>query len=560
MRRGNSAYSIYILLASLVANISALVLPLSFLQIYDRAIPAQNYTTLFVLGIAIVVAAVIEFTARTALSKLLISSGATYQHDTSRAALSRYLQADLRQAEREATGTHIDRFAAIDKVREFRSGDSATALLDIPFSILFLGFIGFFAPLIAICLLGVVAVTLFASWISSRQSRKTVDRRSELEGRRHSFLLEVLGGMDAIKGLGIGPFMARRYERMKVTGARFNNQLIGTTQLAQGFVGTCVKSAPIVAGCAGAYLYINDQLTVGTLAACTLLASRVVSPILKLDGLLLGNHDARQNEREIKKIFEIEGRPSGIGSIDDFQSLDVLDVKTKPSGRARVGLAGVSLSCKVGEAVGLSGSQSSGRLQILPLIAGDLTPTSGYVRYNNRNVEEMDYWQYRDQVAYLPSRHVLLDGTILDNLCRFNKEKYYDEAIALADEFGVLEYFARHPGGLSAKLQTGVQNGLSRSVLDTVSIIACLLGSPKLILFDNPNENLDADADERLRNYLLRQREHVALVISSNNPAYTNMCDRTYLVDGGLLKPMPALKARKPVRRKALPNNGKVAS
>lgn len=527
----------YIFLASLVANTLSLALPLIFIQIYDRVIPAQNYATLGVLAAGLVVAAIAELFVRTARARMMSVVGTRYEFNTMNAAFRNYLSADLRTVSAEPTGKHIDRITAIDKIREYRSGDSATAFLDLPFAIIFLGVVAWIAPLIAGALIALIVVAAATSWLVSRHARILDERHAELEGRRHSFLIEVLGGMDSIKSLGIGPFMVRRYERMKGTSANYSRDAISISHFAQGIVGVFSQTAPIVAGCAGAVLFVNGQLTVGALAAVTLMAGRIVSPVLRLESLLVGSQNTKRYEDDVNAIMSLPQHHSGTATIDRIDEIALEDIEYRVDGGSNPVLCNASLSFRRGEIIGICGAPGAGKSVLLSMFAGKLAPTAGRILINRKDYGEIDYWSLRKQIAYLPQKHTLLDGTIIENLTRFDKARYSEEAMQIAHELGLDEYFAHHQKGLAARIQAGVGSGLSATVLDSVALVAELLGKPELILFDEANESLDSATDKKLLRLLHNRRGESAIIIASNRKRYHAICDRVFrLTDGRLVE------------------------
>ncbi|MEO1198583.1 MAG: ABC transporter transmembrane domain-containing protein [Pseudomonadota bacterium] len=526
-----------VILASLIINVLALALPIVLMQIYDRVIPNQNRATLFALAAGLFGAIAAEVVMRAARSRLMSYSSARYEVDTTLAMFRRLLSADVTEIERVPAGAYANRIAAIDRIREFRGGDAACTILDLPFSILFLLVVAWIAPPIAIVLVCLIVTTIVAVRQLTRASEDAAAERADLEGRRHSFLIEVLNQIETVKSIGISAFMERRYERLMAASATTTAAFTATSTTAQGLIGAASQLTPVIVGSVGAVLVMFNTMTVGALAAAILLSGRAIQPVMRLEALVAGDLNTRRLEEDVDEILDMAPAEYGTADPGPIERIDLKNVSCLPSETGTYRLCHLNLAVACGEVVGIRGANGSGKSTLIALLAGQLHPQEGAVHVNGVDIRTCAPDVIARRIAHLPQQPQLLEGTVLENMTRFRPDIFLDEAIELATALGMNDYFAAHPEGLSMKIRQGVNAGLPTSITDRVALVAALLGQPSLILFDEANPSLDFEGDRLLREHLISQRDHAGVVLITQRPSYLRECDRLYRLEDGRLLP-----------------------
>ncbi len=520
------------LVASVVANLLALALPVAMLQIYDRVIPRQGLETLTALAVGLAAAVVLEMVLRTARAHIMCQAGAAYERRINRQIFRSLLAADLSFIERESPGACLDRISGIDRIREFRSGDAATAILDLPFCALYLVVIAYISPVVALALVGlmVVAVTVTRNLQSGLEP--LAEKRADIDRRRYAFLLEVLRASESIKSMGIEGFMERRYERLIGTSAEAGTKVVARTNYAQAVGGAIGQVVPVFVAGIGSVLVINGSITVGALAAMILLGGRSVQPVLKLQALKVADRETGMAEKEIDQILSTPPAVRGNAALQRIDRLTLHDLHYRPAEQAPTLFEGLNLDIRRGETIAISGANGSGKTALMWLMMGEMRPQSGQVLINGADISSYQLAATRARISYLPQRPVLLEGTVLENMTRFQPELYIGEAIKVAAELGLDGYFARHPEGLSIRVSPGLPTGLPPAVAERVPLVAALIGNPDLILFDEANSSLDFEADQRLKAYLEARRGATTIVMVTQRPSYQALADRRLRIEG----------------------------
>ncbi|MGV8855166.1 MAG: ABC transporter transmembrane domain-containing protein [Devosia sp.] len=525
----------HIFAASVSANVLAFALPLMMLQIYDRVIPHKGYETLSVLTIGVIVAIGLELVLRTTRAHLMALAGDAFERDTQARLFERLLKSDLSVVEQHSTGVYMDQISSIDRIRDFRHGETAIATLDLPFAALFLCVVVVVSPVLA----GAILVFTLAAMLVIRRlqthAMALAEKRQEIDRRRFSFLIEVLEGIESIKSFSLEGFMERRYERLSSSAAQVGAESTRRSNFSQAVTGSIGQVTPVVIASIGAILVINHAITIGGLAAVMLLGSRIVQPVLKLEALRVGDEDTRRAESEIATLMELPLRISGALKCARIDTVELSGVTmTRKDHEAKL-FTGLNLRIERGEIISIDGTNGSGRSMLMWLIMGYCQPDSGAITINGMSMHAFDQSDLRARVAYLPPRPRLLEGTVLQNMTRFQPERYLDDALRVADALGLESYFASHQEGLSTRVGRGIGAGLPTSVAERIPLVGALVGAPDLVLFDEANANLDMEGDARLKDYIASLKGRAAVIMVTQRPSYLALADRNYMLADGRL-------------------------
>lgn len=539
MRKTSTNWSVkrdpYVLTSSILANLLTFALPLLMLQIYDRIIPRKGVESLTVLAIGVVIAIAVELIMRVARSHLMALSGDAFSRAMHERVFKRLLNSELSDIEKEPPGVHLDRISSIDRVREFRFGETAMATLDLPFAALFLIAIVMLAPALAVLILVLLGGALFITTFLQSHVLALSEKKHEIDRRRYSFLLEVLNGIEPIKSFNLEAFMERRYERLMGSTAGIGMLSARRASFAQAVTGAIGQYTPaIVAGC-GSILVIQQSITVGSLAAVTLLASRIVQPVLRLSALRSSEDDVRRAELELENFVNTTEQPAGTQNCDAIDTISLSNICVQRPGQSQPMYNNLNLELSRGEAIVIDGTNGSGRSSLLWLIMGYFRANSGRMLINGVDMSEYRPSELRERIAYLPPQPKMLAGTVLENMTNFQPERYLDEVFDIADALGVANYFAVHKDGLSTQVGYGLDAGLPTSVSQRVPLVGALVGHPDIILFDEANANLDFEGDQKLLNYLKNAKANAAIIMVTQRPSYAAIADRHYMIENGQL-------------------------
>jgi heme exporter protein A len=213
----------------------------------------------------------------------------------------------------------------------------------------------------------------------------------------------------------------------------------------------------------------------------------------------------------------------------DFTSLTFSDV-SRAFGRRRA-LKGVSFRCEAGEIVALLGSNGAGKSTLLAIAATLLEPSSGSVRYGDR-----------DSAPDLRSRIGLLahDLYIYPELSAEENLTFFARLYGLTDPGGRVD--AALGRARLADRRTDPVGGFSRGMRQRLALERALLHDPRLVLLDEPFTGLDDASTAALVERLaaLRAQGCIVLLATHDLEIIEGVITRAVMLRAGGLVPVDA--------------------
>ncbi|MCB9946427.1 MAG: ATP-binding cassette domain-containing protein [Rhodospirillaceae bacterium] len=529
-----------VMAASFLLNLLSLALPLVILQAYDRIIPNAALDTFTLMLLAL--GGAVLGTAALSLIRTYINAwaAARFDHVATCRAVERLLVADSTSVHATAPGVQLDRINAVDQLRSFYSGQGLTALVDLPFIVLFIGLIAVIAGPLALVPTMMLALLAVLTVLAGQRLRASLVERNLLDGRRSNFLIEVMGGIHSVKALALERLMARRLDRLQASSAAAVHATTMRSTLAQSIGSTVANMTMFATVSVGSLLVLAGDMTVGMLAACTMLSGRSVQPFLRAVGAwtqLQGIKVAEDRYRALMSLpTESNAAAAPMPAITGAVRLD--KVTYGYPGTAEPLFRDLDLEVRAGEMVAITGGNGSGKSSLLWLIMGLVAPQSGTVSFDGHTLARFDQRTVRAQIGYLPQRAQLLRGSILDNLTMFRGEEYIDTAMTLARKLGLDSVLARLPDGLETQLGDTTYDILPSGVRQQIGVVRGLVTRPKLILFDEANSSFDMEMDKRMKELLQDLRGSATIIVISYRPSVLTIADRGFRIAEGRLVPV----------------------
>lgn len=525
-------------LASIFLNVLGLIFPLVLLQIYDRVIPNAATSTLSVLVSLVIVVVVFELILKIARSAIIHWADSRFEYKMGTALFQHILRADLYEYLREGAGSYLERMNALSQTRDFHVGQALIACIDTPFILIYLAIIAYLGQWLV--LVPIISLSLFGVMIMSRRKvlQHIILSKRQADDRRLNFLIELFSGIHTIKSQAMEALMLRRYERLQENNAIFDYETAIFNGETDSIRHHSLQLTLIFIVGLGSVQVLMNNMTIGGLAACTFLASRVLQPINRLIGVWSRLQNVKVAQQRAMEIFDLSEEshvtmPPGAVFRGDVSLKNV--AFSYPDAATNV-MENVSLHVPAGEFIGITGKSMSGKSTLLQLIAGTLVPTAGTIVIDDSDMQCIDRDYLRRHVAYIPQESAMFAGSIMDNLTMFRGPSYHQAAKDIAQQLGLIPLIQRLPQGFNTPIGDKAVDILPRGVKQRITIARALIDNPKIVLFDEANTAVDVVADNKIREYFLAKRGRLTLILVSHRPSLLSITSRQFeLLDGQLI-------------------------
>ena len=533
---------------SLTLNLLALALPLAILHIYDRVLPNGAFETLTLLATGVALAFALDAVLRHGRAVLAGWYAAQHEHTMGHEAFGRLVGTDLARFEREPPGVVLDRLGALDALGDYHSGQAILVLLDLPFVLVFLGLIAYIAGPLVIVPVVLLALFTWAAAAGAKRMRAAMENRAVWDDRRYSFIIEALTGIHTIKSFGMEALFVRRYERLQESCASACVGVSRSAATAADLGAAFAQLSTVALATVGGFLVIGGGLSVGALAATTLLAGRTQQPILRALGLWNNFQSIEVARGRLGALLDLpaESAPAARSPAKTQGRIAFENVSFRYAPQAPFILDGASFAVDAGETVALTGANGGGKTTVAWLIAGIARPTGGRVLVDGQDLEELDRAAFRRQLAYVPQQTSVFKGTIRDNLLAFAGPAAEEGALECARELGLDAYVARLPRGYDTVVGDASAEALPGGVKQRIAIVRALAESKPALVFDDANANLDARGDRLLRDALAARKGRMTMILVTHRPSILKLADRVLVLEHRRLAPARATAAPPP--------------
>ncbi len=481
-------------LFSAAINILLLTPIIYMLTVYDRVVSSGSLPTLAMLTVLMVALLVALGGFEWVRSMILVSA-------------SNRIEMKLRKRINDATFkrsllsggmvSNAQPLQDLTGLRQFLTGNGLFAFFDAPWFPVYVGVMFLFHPWFGVSgiVAGIIMVALAYANEASTNKRLQLANveankvNAQVEGSlRNAEVVAAMGMADAIRS------RQEAHSDVVLTLQTDASQRASIFQSISKSIRIIMQS--LLLGL-GAYLALNQQISPGMMIAGSLLLGRALAPIDMLVATWKGFSVARAQYSRLAEILETVPEERDTMSLPAPKGdLAVEQVSVVPPGSRQVVVRGVNFSLNAGDALGMVGPSASGKSSLARALLGIWPTYSGKVRLDGADIGSWNRTELGPYVGYLPQDIELFNGTIADNICRF-QEPDPDEIVAAAKLAGVHDMILHLPDGYDTVIG-GSGGMLSGGQRQRIGLARAVYGAPKLLVLDEPNSNLDDSGEKEL--------------------------------------------------------------
>lgn len=524
------------MLATVVANFLTLSLVFFTLNVYDRVVPTLAYTSLWTLAIGTSVAIFFEFLMRWVKARL-VDLGGRKADTMLNAALLREIMSIRLENRPQSIGIFASSMRDFEALRDFFSSASLVLIADLPFLLLFLVVIGLIGgPLVLVPAAAVPLLILIGLW-AQRPLMRAMRRNMRESGEKQSVLVESLLNLEILKAHNAEGYLQKRWEQATAATSESFKQIRSLTNLMLGLTTWTGQMVNVVMVVMGVYLIGSQQLTLGALIACVILAGRVISPLGSIMGLAARYQQARSSldtlnglmqrprDRHIHRRYLVPETILG--------NLRAADISFSYPGESHQQvLQHIHLNLSAGEHIAVLGKVGSGKSTLLRLLAGLYTPQSGHVFVDDIDRAQIDPAELRSKMGYLGQEAQLFMGTLRENLV-LNDSWISDETlISVLKKLDLYGLVTHHPKGLDMLL-TEAGGGLSGGQRQLLAVARLMVREPRLVFMDEPTSLMDQGTENKVIEVLGEWLNGRTLVLVTHRLQLLTWVNKIMVLDQG---------------------------
>ena len=349
--------------------------------------------------------------------------------------------------------------------------------------------------------------------ITELKTRHPTRSAAQFAVARNALLEQSRRNAEAITAMGMVGRISKRWNELNrnyvATSGRASD--VGGGLGAMSKVLRLLLQSSILA--VGAWLVINQQSTPGIIIAGSILGARALAPVDLAIANWRGFVSARQSWQRLSKLLAaLPALTEPMPLKPPARTLVVQNGAVTPPGQQKIVCQDVNFTLTAGKALGIIGPTASGKSSLARMLVGVWTPVRGTVRLDGATLDQWSPELLGRYIGYVPQDVELLNGTVAQNISRFDDPPDPDAVIAAAQAAGVHDLIINLPDGYETVV--GEQgSALSAGQAQRIALARALYRDPFLVVLDEPNSNLDAEGDEALTRAILGLRARGAITV-----------------------------------------------
>ena len=519
-------YFIYAGFFSAAVNLLMLVPVIYMLQVYDRVISSGSYSTLAMLTLLMVALTAALGGFEWVRSMILISASNRIEKNLRR----RVSDATFKRA--LITGGMVSNAQPLNdlsSLRQFLTGNGLFAFFDAPWFPIYVFVMFMFHPMFGYAAIFAGIVMIALAYTTEKVTSKKLQDANTQSTSINNQINGTIKNSEVIAAMGMADDLRHRQE------ARFDKVLTLQTDASRwaGILQSLSKTFRMVMQSLllglGALLALQQEISPGMMIAGSLLLGRALAPIDMLVGTWKGFTLARgQYDRLGQLLAQIPKDAETMSLPEPTGKLSVEQVTVVPPGSKNIVVRGVTMELNPGEALGIVGPSASGKSCLARALLGIWPAYSGKVRLDGADIASWNRSELGPHIGYLPQDIELFDGSISENISRFG-DVDPEKVVAAAKTAGVHELILNLPKGYDTVIG-GAGGVLSGGQRQRIGLARAIYGSPKYLVLDEPNSNLDDQGERELVEAIRRIKAAGATVIVITHRTMVLQCVDKILV------------------------------
>ncbi|WP_323154830.1 type I secretion system permease/ATPase [Pseudomonas alvandae] len=514
--------------------INALMLVPTFymLQVYGRVITSGSLTTLAMLTLIMTALVITLGSLEWIRSRIMVRVSTRLDVLLSRQVYRASFKRALDSGGMDASAQSLNDLTGL---RQFLSGNGLFAFFDAPWLPIYIAVMFLFHPWFGWVATGSALLLLALAVLNERLTGPALAQANKEHIGATLHTTKNLRNAEVIESMGMLETLMDRW------GRRQRNVLLLQSLASDrgAIISTLSRTfrllvQSLVLGL-GAYLAVDHQVGAGLVFAGSILLGRALAPIDLIIGSWKGFIAARSQYGRLNDVLDkLQAQPERMSLPAPQGHVQVENLVVAAPGSRTPIIKNISFSAPAGCTVGIIGPSAAGKSTLARALIGVWPPQHGVVRLDGADISAWDKQELGPYIGYLPQDIELFEGTVGENIARF-AEVDSAKVILAAMTAGVHEMILLLPDGYDTVIGSeGIM--LSAGQRQRIGLARALYGSPRLIILDEPNSNLDDVGDRALAGAVQQLKlTGATLFVITHRTNIVSQLDRLMVLNGGVI-------------------------
>lgn len=517
---------------SLFVNALMLVPTFYMLQVYGRVVTSGSIPTLVMLTIIMTILLVTMGALELVRSRIMVRVSTKLDVLLSRSVYRASFKRALDSGGMDASAQPLNDLTGL---RQFMTGNGLFAFFDAPWLPIYIAVMFMFHPWYGWVAIASAIVLLCLAALNEKMTGKALAEANKENISANLYTTKNLRNAEVIESMGMLNTLIHRW-----SGRQKNVLMLQSAASDKGGAIAAISKTfrmliqSLILGL-GAYLAVNHEISAGLVIAGSVLLGRALAPIDLIIGSWKGFISARSQYARLNAILDKQkAEPERMSLPAPEGHVSVENIIVTPPGSRTPVIKGISFAVPAGFVVGVIGPSASGKSTLARALLGIWVPQHGVVRLDGADISSWDKSELGPHIGYLPQDIELFEGSISENIARFS-EVDAKKVVLAAKTAGVHEMILQLADGYDTVIGSDGAN-LSGGQRQRIGLARAIYGTPKLIILDEPNSNLDEVGEKALSVAIqqLKAAGSTVFVITHRTNILTQL-DRLLVMNNGTI-------------------------
>lgn len=335
----------------------------------------------------------------------------------------------------------------------------------------------------------------------SKLIKTRVTAQQNLLGSTTSVIQEDIRGIEVIKIFSKEDQEVKRYRSLYSQLITLMRKIILLTSLNRPMTELVMIAAMLIILAYGGFLIFKGEMPFEFLWGFLLYMLNISTPVRDLSGIFI---NLQMTKAIAGRVFQIIDLPPE--NVDDPNKKQMKPIEhsitfenvnfeyPKRNDAQPFHLGPINFSVKKGDVVAFVGNSGGGKTTLISLIPKLFTPSSGVIRFDGIDINELNTRSVRNQIGVVSQENILFYGTVRENILYANPDATDDDLVRAAKIAHADEFILKLPNGYDTHIgPRGIM--LSGGQRQRIALARAVLKKPSILILDEATSALDTESE-----------------------------------------------------------------